>query len=188
MEGDRLRRTADNLKNESKRLRKAGAGTEVDPQVSLLSRLLGRDESTVRNALIVAAALLVELGSGLGLYLATGHSMNRCAEIVAEGRAAGETMEKVERMKREVGDMEDWCIARLQPAGGGSLSLVELFGDYVDWCRQLGHQATTQRDFEAGFAEIAIEIGLVRDGIRYTGVRLGDQEFDAHFNCYRASA
>jgi len=67
------RRIAD-LRRTEKRLRDRGAGGQSDPQVSILAKLSGNDESAVRTALVLFVALLLELGSGLGLWIATGHS------------------------------------------------------------------------------------------------------------------
>ena len=54
-------------------LRDRGGAIDPDAQVSILAKLLGIDQEWVRVALILLAALLVEVGSGLGLYLAVGY-------------------------------------------------------------------------------------------------------------------
>jgi hypothetical protein len=43
---------------------------EADPQASVLAKLLGLDVSTVQTALTVFVALLIEIGSGFGMYVA----------------------------------------------------------------------------------------------------------------------
>lgn len=43
---------------------------EADPQASVLAKLLGIDVSTVQTALTVFVALLIEIGSGFGMYVA----------------------------------------------------------------------------------------------------------------------
>jgi hypothetical protein len=43
---------------------------EADPQASVLAKLLGMDISTVQTALTVFVALLIEIGSGFGMYVA----------------------------------------------------------------------------------------------------------------------
>ena len=43
---------------------------ESDPQASVLAKLLGMDISTVQTALTVFVALLIEIGSGFGMYVA----------------------------------------------------------------------------------------------------------------------
>ena len=44
--------------------------TEADPQASVLARLTGLDISQVQTALTIFIALLIEIGSGLGMYVA----------------------------------------------------------------------------------------------------------------------
>jgi hypothetical protein len=58
--------------NNSK-LAKAGGGTvmaEADPQASVLAKITGLDISTVQTALTIFVALLIEIGSGFGMYVA----------------------------------------------------------------------------------------------------------------------
>jgi hypothetical protein len=55
------------------RLAKATGGTvmtEADPQASVLAKISGLDVSTVQTALTIFVALLIEIGSGLGMYVA----------------------------------------------------------------------------------------------------------------------
>src|SRR5262245_30893905 len=55
------------------KLAKAGGGTamaEADPQASVLARISGLDISTVQTALTIFVALLIEIGSGFGMYVA----------------------------------------------------------------------------------------------------------------------
>ncbi|HZN29619.1 MAG TPA: hypothetical protein VFB88_09665 [Xanthobacteraceae bacterium] len=62
-------RIADN----TSKLAKAGGGTamaEADPQASVLAKISGLDISTVQTALTIFVALLIEVGSGFGMYVA----------------------------------------------------------------------------------------------------------------------
>lgn len=55
------------------RLAKAVGGTamaEADPQASVLAKITGLDVSTVQTALTIFVALLIEVGSGFGMYVA----------------------------------------------------------------------------------------------------------------------
>ena len=55
------------------KLAKAGGGTamaESDPQASVLAKISGLDISTVQTALTIFVALLIEVGSGFGMYVA----------------------------------------------------------------------------------------------------------------------
>jgi hypothetical protein len=55
------------------KLAKASGGTamaEADPQASVLAKISGLDVSTVQTALTIFVALLIEVGSGFGMYVA----------------------------------------------------------------------------------------------------------------------
>jgi hypothetical protein len=55
------------------KLAKATGGTamaEADPQASVLAKISGLDISTVQTALTIFVALLIEVGSGFGMYVA----------------------------------------------------------------------------------------------------------------------
>ena len=53
-------------------LRKVGAGGESDPQARLLMAAIGLDETVVRRLLMALVAIVVEIVSGLGIYLVSG--------------------------------------------------------------------------------------------------------------------
>jgi hypothetical protein len=77
--------------NNSK-LAKAGGGTvmaEADPQASVLAKITGLDISTVQTALTIFVALLIEIGSGFGMYVAFAYWRlhDRKAEPVAPATA-----------------------------------------------------------------------------------------------------
>jgi hypothetical protein len=74
------------------KLGKAGGGTvmaEADPQASVLAKITGLDISTVQTALTIFVALLIEVGSGFGMYVAFAYWRlhDRKAEPVAPATA-----------------------------------------------------------------------------------------------------
>ncbi len=58
-------------------LRAKGAGQSADPQARFLAESLGLSESSVQRLLMSLIALIVEVSSALGIYLATGHGPAR---------------------------------------------------------------------------------------------------------------
>lgn len=58
-------------------LRAKGAGQSADPQARFLAESLGLSESSVQRLLMSLIALIVEVSSALGIYLATGHGRAR---------------------------------------------------------------------------------------------------------------
>ena len=74
------------------KLAKAAGGTvmaEADPQASVLAKITGLDVSTVQTALTIFVALLIEIGSGFGMYVAFAYWRlhDRKAEPVAPATA-----------------------------------------------------------------------------------------------------
>lgn len=210
IEDQRLEQQITALKAEGEKLKGQGAGQDRDPQVSIVSRLFKLDENFVRNALVIFAALLVEVGSGLGLFLATGHSevfRSRRAPaspapateptVPANVSPAREPRAKKSRLgagitpaidggrgvaaltdqrpveARPVGDVEDYCLERLQPASSSVLTLPDLFSDYESWCDARGYAIARQGEFASDFERIAEAVGIRKEGARYVGVKLG---------------
>ena len=73
------------------KLAKTAGGTamaEADPQASVLAKISGLDISTVQTALTIFVALLIEVGSGFGMYVAFAYWRlhDRKAEPVASPR------------------------------------------------------------------------------------------------------
>jgi len=186
IEGERLRAQMAGLEREAGRLRAAGAGRDADPQVSILSRLFGQGESAVRLALIVVVALLVELGSSMGLWLSTAHfdksrKARRRPEVTPAEAAPAQRPEKREQERprlaieaRMMGDVQDYCLARIQPVPEEvSVSLQELLADYRAWCEGRGLAPFDAGEFAAHFRAIASEVELSERGGRFIGIKLG---------------
>jgi hypothetical protein len=55
-----------------------GAGRDADPQATVVATVLAADKATVQRLLVLMIAVIVEIGSGFGLYVALG--------VKAEGR------------------------------------------------------------------------------------------------------
>lgn len=188
VEGDRLRARIEGLKREVSRLRNAGAGQDVDPQVSILSKIMAQGEDSVRLLLIIVVAILVELGSSLGLWLSTAHSeifrrgqkmqgeavsvsaapveAVRSAPVVREEAVRAAPVEPLAIEAKKMGDVEDYCLARIDPVADGGVSLSDLRADYVAWCDVGDEDAYGEAEFAELFRAIAGEIEVPEiDGV-----------------------
>lgn len=164
-----------------------GAGREADHQVAVLAMLLDKERDTIRNGLVIAVAILVELGSGLGLWLALGHSDQRGvnseaavrAGLVAAGPSTLIEQKPQARMLppppivRGTGAVIDFALERVQRSQSGGVTLFGLFRGYESWCRDRDLEAVARADFEREFVEMAKTWGIPRDGDRYVCVRIG---------------
>lgn len=145
-EAERLGEEISHQDTELARLRAEGAGQDSDPQVSLLTRITGQEEDTVRLTLIIIVALLVETGASLGLFLASGHS--------GTGKKAPEP-----ETERPSGSVEDFALEALM-ASSGALSAEALAAAYDTWCREHGYRPLPSAAFEAAFQDLAREAGI----------------------------
>jgi hypothetical protein len=126
-----------------------------DPQTVALSRL-GRwfartfPQEDIQLGLSLLLALVIELGSGFGLFLAAslrGHTQE-------EGeRVAGEEAQ-------QLGTAGDYAEARLEPEPGATLTTDMLYQDYMSWCRSTGRVPLRREPFLREFARLAAEVGM----------------------------
>lgn len=159
-EFDRLSGQIATLQAESAKLRADGAGQDSDPQTSLLSSITGQEHEFVRLALTIAAALLVEIGASLGLFLASGHRVPAIPTTTASPAA------------RPAGCVEEFCLEALTAASRSVLTTDELFRAYHYWCASGGLDALDEPAFRANFAAIAAAISLPKEAEVYRGVAL----------------
>lgn len=150
------------LQTEADALRQNGAGNERDPQVALLSRVFGQPQEPVRLALIIAVALLVEIGASLGLFLASGHSAS------CEGGEQTSTASPLP----EPGSIEDFCLEALIPAATSTLAAERLHDGYRAWCGRQGKAPLACDAFTSGFAAIADAAGIPRSSGGWRGIAL----------------
>jgi hypothetical protein len=144
-----------------------------DPQTMAISRLGRWFEQTfpkedIQLALSLLLALVIETGSGFGLFL-TASLRERRTE---EGSEVAAPMERL-------GTVEDYACARLAPSRGATVTGAALYTDYLSWCRQGGVVALAAEPFLAAFGELAAElgigIGVVDNGPAYHDVGFDNQ-------------
>lgn len=163
-EAERLSALIGSLQSDVLKLRENGAGHDSDPQVSLLSRITGREPDSVRLALVIVVALLVEIGASLGLFLASGHGVRQSEASSQEAQ--------VKTGARGAGSVENFCLEALIANLRGSMTMAQLLAGYQAWCARQGLASLDDIAFAAAFAEIADAIGLARDDGAYKGISL----------------
>lgn len=161
-EAERLSAQIASLQSETLKLRENGARQDSDPQVSLLSRITGREPEPLRLALIIAVALLVEIGASLGLFLASGHRVRTGptpAALPAERLAGG---------------VEEFCLEALSPSLLGSLSMPDIYRGYANWCREIDRAPLSEKMFAECFTSLASALDLPSDDFGYSGISLAN--------------
>lgn len=104
-----------------------GATADADAQVALIGQLLGVEEATIKLALTIMVSLMVELGSGLGLFVIFDEQVRRRVTEAHEDISEREQGLTVQTRPLEV----VWFKTRVQKAGDEAYeSESALFRDY----------------------------------------------------------
>lgn len=195
------------LKLSEARLKRSGAGADTDPQVTVLARLSGNNEGSVRTALIIFIAALLELGSGLGLWMATGHSeiFRRHAparQLKAQHHEPVMTAEAIhaaaieavplqslppnlpiasdaDARQKQIADIEDYILERIRPAENGRLTMADLFADYQSWITAFSKPEAGHDLFKTVVEKIMAEVGVQADGATFRGICFAPQALAA---------
>ncbi len=149
------------LQSEAAQLRQQGAGQDRDPQAALLSRIFGWEQDSVRLALIIAVALLVEIGASLGLFLSSGHRREALFDEVPP-----------QREPPHVGSVEDFCLEGLAASARSALTMDELLAGYQAWCAAKGQEPLDSATFATAFTAIAEAVELRSGPAGYRGIGL----------------
>lgn len=161
-EAMRLRERLEKLHNE--RESPGSSDSVADPQVSLLATISGLAEDRVLLALIIAVALLVELGSSLGLFLASSIGLSR----------AQATSEDNEKPKSSIGCVEEFCLQKLERAAQRTVPLSKILSAYRGWCQANELQPLSDADFGVRFAALTDHLPLHLKGNAVHGIGVLD--------------
>ena len=168
-EAQRLSAAITSAQAELSRLKSQGAGQERDPQVTILAKLMALPSDHVRLALIVFVALVVEFGSSMGLYLASGH-----ASLRRDGRGQETPSPRAPALieARRIGSIEDFVLEALVPMPAASITEAEVLASYEIWCEGQAIEALDAAQFAARFAALARTVGLRTKSGRYLGIAI----------------
>ncbi|MGH1353408.1 MAG: primase-like DNA-binding domain-containing protein [Methyloligellaceae bacterium] len=163
----KLQKQNQTLKDKISRLRSNGAETDSDPQVSLLSRIFGQSSENIRLTLTIIVALLVELGSSLGLYLSASHSP------VRKRQKTNSTEKQDDSGDIITGEIEDFCLACLKADECSSISLHQAYASYQAWCNSNDYEVLELDMFSKKFHHVlAKEVGIPFSAGKYQGITL----------------
>ena len=187
------------LKIELAKLPESSSQTAADPQATVLARLSGQNNEVVQTGLVILMAILVELGSALGFYVALGQWKiyeDRKPVVVARPRTqAGandnrtpapqplavtkRTADEAEtaaqpaaRLGAPENDIERFYRDRVEIAEGCSLTATALYEDYIDWCSDHTKEPLSLPTFGREFGELGVHKAKISGRIRYIGIRL----------------
>lgn len=142
------------LKQVQADLQSLNSGVQTaDPQLDVLVRVakwvsINAPRDDIRTGLLLFLGVLLELGSGLGLYAVTTPWRHR--EPGPEGK----------RMTTTVGDAVVYADERLVPVRGSRLTANEVYADYEAWCKKHNYVAVREGVFTEQLIVLAKDIGM----------------------------
>lgn len=194
------------IKEELAKTEGAGVLSEADPQAAVLAKLAGVVMSGVKvedvqTALTIFVALLLEVGSAFGMYVAFAHwslfdrrvpaapAMVPSA-VVAEAQPSPALI--VEPKKPQAGandnrsipvapsprllvpenDVERFYKERIETTEGASLTASALYEDYCTWCEENEKEPLALPRFGREFGELGVQKVRIAGRTRYTGISL----------------
>lgn len=185
IEAERLDGEMRSLREEIGTLAGLARLADGDPRVAYMSRVTGWPAASIETLLSLLFLAVLELGSGLGLFIALGHgvrvgkgSAGTGSQSVADGRDTPEPVAPGRDTSQPVtnasdcataaavttvntfGDVAQFARACLAAEPGGAVTIDALFSNYGAWCRREQMQPLSRSDFEDDFAVLADLVGF----------------------------
>jgi hypothetical protein len=178
--------------------------SEADPQAAVLAKLAailapGIKTEDVQTALTVFIALLLEVGSGFGMYIAFSQwrlydrhtpAAPRMAPV-STAAAAVAAPKAVAKQKPRSGandnrtapaaptrliapetDVERFYKERVETQDGSSLTATSLYEDYCAWCEEQQKEPLALPTFGREFGELGVQKARIAGRVRYIGIAL----------------
>ena len=162
---------------------------DADPQAKVISQLTGQDQSRIQMGLTVMVALLLELGSAFGYYVAMsvwrideGAQRTRIAVAQPRTAAANENRSESKSMALPIevqpkltapeNDVERFYKERIAATEGSSVTATTLYEDYCGWCEERDKEPMAFPTFGRQFGELGVQKAKLGGRIRYIGIKL----------------
>lgn len=178
--------------------------SEADPQAAVLTKLAGAIAPTVKledvqTALTVFIALLLEVGSAFGMFIAFSQwrlydrhtpAAPRMAPVstaaaavaapravaIAKPRSSGandnRTAAPAARLMAPETDVERFYKERIETQDGSSLTATSLYEDYCAWCEDQQKEPLALPTFGREFGELGVQKARIAGRVRYIGIAL----------------
>ena len=204
-QADLLGKQIGQLKKELSTTETMAAHSEADPQAAVLAKLLAFVGLTnikvddVQTSLTIFVALLLEVGSGFGLYVACSQwrmydrvsppvSQMVVASAVQPARAAvpstvlltqkpaaianDNKSVSTPRMVTPDDDVERYRKERIDHIDGSSLTATTLYEDYCAWCEEQRKEPLALPTFGRELGELGVPKAKIAGRVRYIGIAL----------------
>jgi hypothetical protein len=147
------------------------AASVADPQSATLSRLTALAEAHIRDIIAILIAVLVEIGSALGLTFMLLASRSLPA-APAPALRMGEALEDIKHEKRSpqyrtvvalsekpADTITRWAFSRLDVLRAGRVQAEIAYKDFVEWCETEGIRACSRQMFGRRLTEVNAGMG-----------------------------
>ena len=172
---------------------------EADPQAAVLSKLSGVSVDQVQMAMTIFIALLLEVGSAFGMYIAFSQwrlydreapAAPKMATVQSTAAAAVAAPQKaVAVSKPRLGandnrslppnkllvpetDVQRFYKESVESQDGHTVSATSLYEAYCVWCEERQKEPLALPTFGREIAEFGIQKVKKKDGVRYVGIAL----------------
>ncbi|MEQ1611870.1 MAG: hypothetical protein ABL904_03885 [Hyphomicrobiaceae bacterium] len=184
-----------------------GKATEADPQAAVLLALLKKfmPEATmedIQTSMSIFVALLLEVGSGFGMYIAFSQwrlydreapaapamaTIMTVTEPVAVTQPVAPPMitaakaprvasandnKTAPKMMAPETDVERFYKERIDAQDGSSLTATGLYEDYCAWCEEQEKEPLALPTFGREFGELGVQKAKIAGRVRYIGIAL----------------
>lgn len=181
-----LQARADEIRGELGKMDITAAAKIADPQATMISILTGVDIKQVELGLTVLITLMVELGSSMGLYVATStwRVHEQLKKAVPEPAKVVEIMEpkpvelQIERPQQPAplalpkSDIQTYFGDRIREDDGSSITALALYDNYCDWCERSERQPVGLPIFSRQLTDLGVQKAKIAGKIRYIGIRV----------------
>jgi hypothetical protein len=192
-EAERLRTKDEALATKLEGMDMAAALRSTDAQAESLSRLTGISAASIKDGLAIMVAVLIELGSGFGLWVTTaGAGHGQAKQAPADGKDRSEETAAVARPVTPVahvmacdeglrplqiqGPAYDsvavFVKARCRRLAAGEAKAADLLAAYQTWAAIEGHEALSSKALGSRLADLGFERSKRGGVVRWGGLAL----------------
>lgn len=170
-QAERLDEALARIKERLNTLPQSASQRTVDPQVDLFKSLSGLSDGTIKAALAVLVCLLIELGSGLGLFVVI--SCHRALRDDVDQSETEPLPLRYAQLLLPAASDADWLAERVQRVEGGTIGAAELYADYRVWMEARNcRNALTVTAFGRWMSALGADREKVGGRVVYRGVKM----------------
>jgi hypothetical protein len=180
--------------------RSTSAMTEADPQAAVLTKLANMVFPSMKiedmqTTLTIFVAVLLEIGSGFGMYVAfsTWRLYEQAVPAIPQRASVAEVhvapqVVPVAPVRQRLGatndnrstpklqapetDVERFYKERIDASEGTSLTATTLYEDYCAWCEEQQKEPLALPTFGREFGELGVQKAKIAGRVRYIGIGL----------------